>query len=139
MNYLNSIKAIFGGFFAILIMGLLAQLMILFVGVGYFSLVKAFPSLSFLAETTTVLVFAMTAMIAFLGGMLTAGLAEKAVAVHCLVVGSMAGTLTLVPSLIDGYGITGKSVLFFVAFLLATLVGGLYWKKRQQLALLNQA
>ena len=131
---MNSIKAIIGGFIAILIMGLLVQLMILFVGVGYFSLVKAFPSLSFLTETTTVLVFAVTATIAFLGGMLTASLAGKAVVVHCLVVGSMVGTLTLIPSLLDGYEITEKGILFMVIFLLATVVGGLYWEKRQQRA-----
>jgi hypothetical protein len=90
---MNSIKAIFGGFFAIIFMGLLAQLIFLFIGMGYFSLVKKFPSLSFLAETTTFLLFAITAVVAFLGGMLTANLDRKAVAINCLVVGSMAGTL----------------------------------------------
>ena len=42
---MNSIKSIFGGLFAIILMGLLAQLIFLFVSVGYFSLVKMFPSL----------------------------------------------------------------------------------------------
>jgi hypothetical protein len=130
---MNSIKAIFGGFFAIIFMGLLAQLIFLFIGVGYFSLVKMFPSLSFLVETTTVLLFAVTAVIAFLGGILTANLARKAVAIHCLLVGSMIGTLTLVPSLISGYDITLNGVLFLMVFPLATVAGGLYWKKQQQL------
>ncbi len=130
---MNSIKAIFGGFFAIIFMGLLAQLIFLFVGMGYFSLVKKFPSLSFLTETTTVLLFAITALIAFLGGILTANLSRKAVAINCLVVGTMAGTLTLVPSLINGYAITINGLLFLIVFLLATVAGGLYWKKQQQL------
>lgn len=127
---LDSIKAIFGGFLAILIMGLLVQLMILFVGAGYSSLVKAFPSLSYLTEITIVLAFAVTATIGFLGGILTAGLARKAVVFHCVAVGSIVGMLTLVPSLIDGYEITVNGVLFIVIFMLATVVGGLYWKKR---------
>ncbi|MEA1889519.1 MAG: hypothetical protein U9N50_07050 [Pseudomonadota bacterium] len=130
---MNSIKAIFGGFFAIIFMGLLAQLIFLFVGMGFFSLVKKFPSLSFLAETTTVLLFAITALIAFLGGILTANLSRKAVTIHCLVVGSMAGTLTLVPTLVNGYEITVNGALLLVVFLLATVAGGLYWKKQQQL------
>jgi len=130
---MNSIKAIFGGFFAIIFMGLLAQLIFLFIGVGYFSLVKMFPSLSFLVETTTILLFAVTAMIAFLGGLLTANLARKAIAINCFVVGTMVGTLTLVPSLISGYDITLNGVLFLMVFPLATVAGGLYWKKKQPL------
>jgi len=129
---MNSIKAILGGFFAIIFLGLLAQLIFLFVGVGYFSLVKIYPSLSFLPEITTVLVFAVTAMVAFLGGILTANLAPKAVVINCLVVGSMVGTLTLIPSLTNNYEITVNGVLFLVVFPLATVAGGLYWKKRQQ-------
>lgn len=129
---INSIKAIIGGFFAIIFMGLLAQLIFLFVGVGYFSLVKIYPSLSFLAEMTTVLVFAVTTIVAFLGGILTANLAPKAVVINCLVVGSMVGALTLIPSLTSGYDITVNGILFLVIFPLATVAGGLYWKKRQQ-------
>jgi hypothetical protein len=128
---MNNIKAILGGFFAIIFMGLLAQLIFLFIGMGYFSLVKKFPSLSFLAETTTFLLFAITAVVAFFGGMLTANLDRKAVAINCLVVGSMAGTLTLVPTLINDYEITVNGVLLLMVFLLATVAGGLYWKKRQ--------
>jgi hypothetical protein len=128
---MNSIKAIFGGFFAIIFMGLLAQLLFLFVGMGYFSLVKKFPSLSFLAETTTFLLFIITAVIAFLGGILTSNLARKAVVIHCLVVGSMAGTLTLVPTLINGYEITVNGIILLMVFLLATVAGGLYWKKHK--------
>ena len=128
---MNSIKAIFGGFFAIIFMGLLAQLIFLFIGMGYFKLVKEYPSISFLSETTTILLFVITAVIAFLGGLLTANLARKAVAIHCLVVGSMAGALTLVPTLIDGYEITVNGILLLMVFLLATVAGGLYWKKQQ--------
>ena len=58
---INSIKSIIGGFLAIIVMGLIAQLIFLFVGVGYFSLVKKFPSLSFISEFTTILLFAVTA------------------------------------------------------------------------------
>ena len=73
---MNSIKAIFGGFFSIIIMGLLAQLSYLFIGVGYFKLVKVYPSLLFLTDTTTILLFSVSALIAFLGGILTAKLAR---------------------------------------------------------------
>ena len=128
---MNSIKAIFGGFFAIIIMGLLAQLFYLFIGVGYFKLVKVYPSLSFLSETTILMLFAVSALIAFLGGILTAKLARKAVVIHCLLVGSMVGTLTLLPSLLNGYAITRNGIIFLVVLLLATVAGGLYWKKRQ--------
>lgn len=128
---MNSIKAILGGFFAIIFMGLLAQLFYLFAGIAYFKLVKEYPSLSFLAETTTILLFSITAVIAFLGGMLTAHLAPKAVVINCLVVGSMAGTLTLVPALISGYEITVNGVILIMIFLLATVAGGLYWKKHK--------
>ena len=131
---MNSIKSIFGGFFAIILMGLLAQLIFLFVGVGYFSLVKEYPSLSFLSELTTILLFAITAIIAFLGGILTAKLAPGAIALHCLIVGSMAGALTLVPSLIDGYAITVNGIVFLAVFLVATVAGGLYWKSKQRAA-----
>ncbi len=72
-----------------------------------------------------------SALIAFLGGILTAKLARKAVVIHCLVVGSMVGTLTLLPSLLNGYVITRNGVIFLVVLLLATVAGGLYWKKRQ--------
>jgi hypothetical protein len=128
---MNSIKSIFGGLFAIILMGLLAQLIFLFLSVGYFSLVKMFPSLSFLSELTTILLFAITAMIAFPGGIITAKLARKAVPLHCLTVGSMAGALTLIPSLIDGYVITVNGIIFLTVFLVATVAGGLYWKNRQ--------
>lgn len=130
---MNSIKAIFGGFFAIVFMGLLAQLIFLFIGVGYFSLVKVYPSLSILTQATTILLFAVTAVIAFIGGILTAKLAQNAVLIHCFVVGSMTGALTLVPSLIDGYAITLNGVIFLMVFVIATIAGGLYWKKKQQL------
>ncbi|MFW2438145.1 MAG: hypothetical protein ACN4GR_02095 [Arenicellales bacterium] len=130
---MNSIKAILGGFFAIILLGLLAQLIFLFVGVGYFSLVKIYPSLSILAEITTVLVFTVTAIVAFLGGILTANLAPKAIVINCLVVGSMVGALTLTPSLTNNYEITVNGVLFLVIFPLATVAGGLYWRKMETL------
>ena len=131
---MNSIKSIFVGFFSIILMGLLAQLIFLFAGVGYFSLVKAYPSLSFLSEFTTILLFVITALIAFVGGIITAKLARKAVALHCLIVGSMAGALTLVPSLINGYAITVNGIVFLAVFLVATVAGGLYWKNKQSAA-----
>ena len=128
---IKSIKAIFGGFFAIIIMGLLVQLIYLFAGVGYFKLVKVYPSLSFLAETTTFILFTVTAVIAFLGGLLTAKLAQKAVTLHCLAVGIMTGALTLVPSLSSGYAITLNGIIFLMIFILATIAGGLYWNRQQ--------
>ena len=132
---INSIKSIIGGFLAIIVMGLIAQLIFLFVGVGYFSLVKTFPSLSFISEFTTILLFAVTTVVAFIGGLFTAKLARQAVALHCLIVGSMAGALTLVPSLINGYEITINGIVFLIIFIVATIAGGLYWKKQQRLVI----
>ena len=127
---INSIKAIVAGLIAIIFMGLISQLIFLFAGIAYINLVKDFPSLSFLSETTTVLLFTITAVIAFLGGILTARLARKAVIIHCTVVGSMAGALTLIPALSDGYVITINGALLLIIILLATVAGGLYWKKK---------
>ena len=50
---INSIKAIVAGLISIIVMGLLAQLIFLFIGIAYINLVKEFPSLSFLSETTS--------------------------------------------------------------------------------------
>lgn len=130
---IDSIKAIVAGFFSIIFLGLLAQLMFLFVGIAYINLVKEFPSLSFLSQTTTTLLFAITAMIAFLGGILTAELARKAVIIHCAVVGTMAGILTLIPALSDGYEITINGALLLIIILLATVAGGQYWYKKKNL------
>ena len=130
---INSLKAIVAGLFSIIVLGLLAQLMFLFVGIAYINLVKEFPFLSFLSETTTILLFTITAVIAFLGGILTARLARKAVITHCAVVGSMAGILTLIPALSDGYEITMNGGLLLIIILLATVTGGLYWKKKHKL------
>jgi hypothetical protein len=130
---INSIKAIVAGLFSIIVLGLLAQLIFLFVGIAYINLVKEFPSLSFLSETTTVLLFTITAVIAFTGGMLTAKLARKAVIIHCFLVGTMAGTLTLIPALSDGYEITRNGALLLIIILLATVAGGQYWYKKKNL------
>ena len=129
---INSIKAIVAGLFSIIFIGLLAQLIFLFVGIAYITLVKEYPALSFLSETTTALLFTITAMVAFIGGILTAKLARKAEIIHCAVVGSMAGTLTLIPALSDGYEITINGALLLIIILLATVAGGWYWKKRQR-------
>jgi len=130
---INSIKAILGGFSAILFMGLLAQLIYLLGAVAYISLVKDYPSLSFLSEITRPLLFTISAVIAFIGGMLTAHLARKAVLVHCLAVGAITGALTLIPSLTSGYELTVNGIIFLLIFLLASLAGGLYWKKKHQI------
>jgi hypothetical protein len=47
----------------------------------------------------------------------------------------MAGALTLVPSLINGYEITINGIVFLIIFIVATIAGGLYWKKQQRLVI----
>ena len=80
--------------------------------------------------------FAVTAVIAFLGGILTANLAPKAVAINCLLVGSMAGTLALVPSLVSGYDITLNGILFSDGFPLATVTVACTGKRSSCLTLM---
>jgi len=128
MQYL---KAFLAGFLFIIIFGLCIQLAFMFLAMWYVELVKAFP---WVATFSKYLSYPIGIVIYFLlmatGGVLTASIAKKNIAVMCFLVGISSTELSVLSS--QNYNeYTVISILFVILGIMFTIVGGWYWKQTQ--------
>ena len=129
MNFIKSLQAIVVGSIFIIISILVLQLAYIFIAVGYNSLAKDYPFLNEIAGSFRYLIgIPLFVLIMFFGGYITADIARVKLIVHCsLVTFITAGGMTLWA--MQGGNLTVTGVVVFVLALVATNVGGWYWKR----------
>lgn len=105
------------------------QLAYIFVAVGYNALAKDFPFLNDIAGSFRYLIGIPVFMaIMFVGGFITAEIARTKVYVHCSLVAFITvGGMTLWA--MEGGELTITGVVVFVLALVASNLGGFYWRK----------
>lgn len=127
-----SIKSLLAGFFYIVILGLVVQLVFMFVAMGYTELVKAYPWVSTFGGY---LGYAVGMVVYFLlmasGGLLTAVLAKSNILAHCLIVGTSTTALSVLSSQ-NNDELTYLSLIFVILGAAFTVAGGEYWKNNYQ-------
>lgn len=131
---MQSLKSLLAGFFYIIILGLIIQLIFMFLAMGYTELTKAHPWVSVFGGYVG---YAAGVIVYFLlmasGGLLTAVLAKKNILIHCFIVGSSTTLLSVLSSQ-NNDELTYLSLIFVVAGIFFTLAGGEYWKRKYQTA-----
>jgi len=128
---MKSIKAILAGSLFIIITVLIIQLAIVFLIVGYNSLAGSLPVLHEISSYFRyLLAYPVFFFVLFMGGYLTARIAQTQILLHCLVVGIITVGLSTVAAL-DYMVVTSAGVVLVMLALLAIIVGGLYWRKNQ--------
>ena len=126
---MKSLKAIMAGCLFIVITIVIIQLAMVFLTVGYNMLARDFPFLHGLSiYFRYLLAYPLFFLVMFMGGYLTAHLAQKQVLLHCLAVGVITVGLS-VTSAVDYMVVTATGVVLVLLALLATMAGGLYWQK----------
>jgi len=115
---------------AIIVLGLLAQLVFIFLAAGQIVLSRHYPGFATLSRV--LLYFAgflgfASAMLS--GGYLTAMYAQRRLVTHGVIVGALAAGLSFWQSLSVG-GATVIGLLFFLFSILFTAGGALYWGRR---------
>jgi hypothetical protein len=131
---MQSLKSLLAGFFYIIILGLVIQLIFMFLAMGYTELTKVYPWVSgfggYIGYTVGLIVYflLMTS-----GGIITATLAKKNVLVHCFIVGVSTTTLSVFSSQ-NNDDLNYLSLVFVVLGIAFTIAGGVYWKNNYQTA-----
>lgn len=131
---MRSLKAFLAGFFYIVILGLVIQLVYMFIAMGYTELTRAYPWISsfggYIGYAVGICVyFALMAS----GGVLTAAIAKKHIMPHCLVVGASTTLLSVLSSQ-NNDELTVLSIVFVITGIAFTITGGEYWKRNYQTA-----
>lgn len=126
---MRSIKAIVAGCVFIIVVILILQLVYIFIAVGYNALAKDYPFLNDIAGSFRYIigipVFVATM---FIGGYITANIANTKVWLHCLAVGLITAGGMIYPTL-ENSEITTTGIVIFILSIVATAAGGLYWQK----------
>ncbi len=135
---MRSIKAILAGIVFIIVVMLLLQLAYIFVAVGYNMLAKELPFLNEIAGMFRyILGIPLFVATMFIGGYITANIADMVASakiwMHGLVVGLITSVAMLYPTL-ENAEITVTGVVVFVLSLAAATGGGFYWQKNIQVA-----
>ena len=126
---MRSIKAVVVGSLFIVIVGLLVQLAYVFLAVGYTSLAKSYPFLNDISIYFRYLIgIPVFFLIMFIGGYITADLAEKKVLLHCLVVAFITIGI-MMTSAMENMQLTITGLVISVLALTSTLAGGWYWQR----------
>lgn len=133
---MKSIKAIVAGSVFILIAILLLQLIFIFVAVGYNALAKDFPLLHDIAGSFRYIVgIPLFIATMFIGGYITAAIAEMKtrvkVLIHCMIVGLLT-TGSMIYPLLEYAELTTTGIVIFLLAITSTAASGLYWQKIQQ-------
>ena len=127
---MNSLKAIISGVVLIVVAVLTMQLAYLFIAVGYNDLAKAYPYLNEISGIFRyIIAIPLFLLIMLTGGYLTAAIANKGKLIHCLIVGIIFTVATMWAALANAE-ITTSGIIINLLMIGATMVGGLYWKKR---------
>jgi hypothetical protein len=131
---MQSLKSLLAGFFYIIILGLVIQLVFMFLAMGYTELTKAYPWVSAFGGYVG---YAAGIIVYFLlmasGGLLTAVIAKTNVFTHCLIVGSSTTILSVLSSQ-NNDELTYLSLIFVITGIFFTIAGGEYWKRKYQTA-----
>jgi hypothetical protein len=129
---MRSIKAILAGSLFILVTGLLVELAYVFLAVWYNSLAKSYP---FLIEISSyfryLLGIPIIFIIMFIGGVITADLAQQKVLLHCLIVACITIGVMMVTAT-ENMQVTVSGLVVSLFALAATLSGGWYWQRSQE-------
>lgn len=132
MNVINSLKAITLGSLFIVITSLILQLIALFVMVGYTHLEHAYPFLSDISGVFRYLVgIPLFLLILILGGYVTAFFARTNIVFHCFMVGLIT-SIAMFWLALENATLTTTGIIIFILMMVATIAGGLYWKKKSQ-------
>ena len=125
---MKSIKAVFFGCLFIIFVGLVLQLAYIFLAVGYIELAQSFPFLNEIDEYFRYLVgFPIFFLIMFVGGYITADIAEKNVLLPCFIVGLLTAGSMLASAIYD-YELTTSGYFLFGLALVLPMAGGWYWQ-----------
>ena len=129
---MQSLKALLAGFFYIIILGLVIQLIFMFVAMGYTELTRAYPWISAFGGYIG---YAVGIVVYFLlmasGGLITASLAKSNTLVHCFIIGASTTLLSVLSSQ-NNNELTYFSLVFVIAGICFTIAGGVYWNKNYQ-------
>lgn len=130
---MRTIIAIIAGCVFIVVTILLLQLVYIFVAVAYNALAKDYPFLNEIAGSFRYII-GIPAFIAvmFVGGYITASIAniktETRVWLHSFVVGLLTAGGMIYPTL-ENSDITTTGIVVLLLALVATMGGGMYWRK----------
>ena len=127
---MNSIKAILTGVIFTIVAILLMQLIYLFVAVGYNSVAKDYPFLNDISGAFRYLIaIPVLLLIMFIGGYLSGFITRKKELLHAFLVGIITITLMMWTAL-QNANLTITGVVIVTLMLLATMMGGLYAKRK---------
>ena len=134
---MNSIKAISTGVVFTVVAILLMQLVYLITSVGYKNIANHYPYLNNISGIFGYLIIiSVLLLIMFVGGYLTAIIAKTKEILHTLVVGSITTTLMMWTAF-QNSGLTTTAIIISSLMLIATIMGGLYCKKKHTPPLLH--
>ncbi|MDH5765590.1 MAG: hypothetical protein OEZ38_06185 [Gammaproteobacteria bacterium] len=128
---MKSFKAILAGCAFIVILGLLLQLLYIFVAVAYIDMAKSYPFLNDISHYFRYLVgLPVFFLLMFGGGYITANLAPENIVRNCLLVAMITMSITVLSAL-SYSSLTMTGMFVIILSLLSTLTGGLYWRRHQ--------
>jgi hypothetical protein len=125
---MKSIKAILAGSLFIVTVGLLVELAYVFLAVGYNNLAKSYPVLNEISIYFRYFIgIPVIFLIMFIGGIITADLAQQRVLLHCFIVGLITITVMMTTAM-ENMQMTLSGLVVTLLSLVATLSGGFYWQ-----------
>jgi hypothetical protein len=131
---MQSLKSLLAGFFYIVILGLIIQLVYMFIAMGYTELIKVHPWVSLFGGYVGYLAGLIVYFLLMAsGGIITAALAKKNILIHCFIVGASTTMLSVFSSQ-NNDDLNYFSLVFIVLGVIFTIAGGMYWKNIYQTA-----
>ena len=105
------------------------QLAYIFIAVGYNSLANHYPFLNDISDYLRYFIgIPVFMVIMFLGGYITADIANTRILLHCIAVGIItAGGMIFLA--LQNSNLTLTGIVIFILALAATTAGGLHWKR----------
>lgn len=126
---MRSIKAIVAGSFFIIVAILLLQLAYIFVAVGYNSLAKSYPFLNDISGYFRYVIgIPAFMMIMFLGGYITASIANTKVLLHCIAV-ALITTGGMILMALENTNLTVTGIIIIILAIGASTAGGMYLQR----------
>lgn len=126
-----SLKALAAGTALIIILGLTLQLVFLIAATGYTIVIRDYPEMQLIGK---ILLYVLGGFGYFIimsaSGYVTANIAKKNIYYHAIVISVITTGLSLF-SLLKDSGINLNTVLFVIAGILFTCMGGYIWTRHQ--------
>ena len=131
MGIMNSIKALLFGFFYVVILGLIIQLVFIFLAMGYTELLKDYPTVEMVARIVSYIIgITVYFLLMATAGFLTASIAKKNTTLHGIIISVSSIGLSLLSS-INEDEFTWISLIFFILGVTFTLMGTRRWQQSQ--------